>query len=557
MVDFRQWVVVALWGGLLLLLSHSDPEVSPNFFGGFGVSCLLFPVSYSIALGSMSTSTRRIVSVLCLAFLSPACRCPASGARDEAPPVVTLAVVTNLGGTTGPCGCTSKPLGGLARVAAALEKLAVEGPVGLVVVGDTFVEHGDPPGHLFDQERAKSLVIVDILKRLPTLAVLRGSRDLGVLRAAVERRATSLPLFAPAKSAATRERADAAVVNIGGLSVGFLGVPGTAEGHRMSYNARAAVLRRHRAELVVALVPEGGREGRRLAAGFDRIDVAITGGSDRLQPPRVVRGTLVVESADKGQYLGLLRFVRQGQGKWAFNDEGNQERRTLDARSKRLRDELNAFGQGPARQAREQKLAELETRRREFTPPTPKGPYVTWEALPIEQEIEPAAWASALLGDYHRSLCEIAKRATARRDCPQADNPAAQFVGTDQCTECHAEAVRVYQQTAHAQAWQSLKAGSKDCDPTCIGCHSVGYEKPGGYCRLTAAEQFRNVGCESCHGPGHGHAEAPDDKDKRAPWFRRQVPQAVCEQCHTAEHSDLFDYGTYLPRVLGPGHGAP
>ena len=37
----------------------------------------------------------------------------------------------------------------------------------------------------------------------------------------------------------------------------------------------------------------------------------------------------------------------------------------------------------------------------------------------------------------------------------------------------------------------------------------------------------------------------------------RAAPISVCLECHTPEHSDHFDYGVYLPRILGPGHGLP
>ncbi len=31
--------------------------------------------------------------------------------------------------------------------------------------------------------------------------------------------------------------------------------------------------------------------------------------------------------------------------------------------------------------------------------------------------------------------------------------------------------------------------------------------------------------------------------------------QILVTECHNKEHSDLFDYTTYLPQILGPGHG--
>ena len=67
---------------------------------------------------------------------------------------------------------------------------------------------------------------------------------------------------------------------------------------------------------------------------------------------------------------------------------------------------------------------------------------------------------------------------------------------------------------------------------------------------------LRDVQCEVCHGPGSAHIDAASDAARRAT-IRRDAPADVCAGCHTPEHSDHFDYGTYRPRILGPGHGQP
>jgi hypothetical protein len=33
--------------------------------------------------------------------------------------------------------------------------------------------------------------------------------------------------------------------------------------------------------------------------------------------------------------------------------------------------------------------------------------------------------------------------------------------------------------------------------------------------------------------------------------------EATCKHCHTPEHSDLFDYASYVKRLRVPGHGLP
>jgi predicted CXXCH cytochrome family protein len=71
-------------------------------------------------------------------------------------------------------------------------------------------------------------------------------------------------------------------------------------------------------------------------------------------------------------------------------------------------------------------------------------------------------------------------------------------------------------------------------------------------CRVDQVDGRQNVGCENCHGPGSIHVVDGTTKSV----LRPKPGPNVCVGCHTAENSIHFDYATYLPRVLGPGHGA-
>src|SRR5687768_10384802 len=119
---------------------------------------------------------RRLTFVLCLLAA-----CSKKDPRSEPADVITLAVVTGLSGTVAPCGCTSKPLGGVDKLARQIELLREKSPaVGLLVNGDTFVELDDPPAHRFEQERQKAVLLADVFKKLPVLSIVRGPRDLSL-----------------------------------------------------------------------------------------------------------------------------------------------------------------------------------------------------------------------------------------------------------------------------------------------------------------------------------------------------------------------------------------
>lgn len=108
---------------------------------------------------------------------------------------------------------------------------------------------------------------------------------------------------------------------------------------------------------------------------------------------------------------------------------------------------------------------------------------------------------------------------------------AAEFIGVKACTKCHDVQGESWAETAHAKAFNSLKANAKPeekkkakLDPAkdytkdkdCVGCHSTGFGQAGGFAvggEIGGQKQLGAVGCESCHGAGggfrdeHGKAE--------------------------------------------------
>ena len=108
---------------------------------------------------------------------------------------------------------------------------------------------------------------------------------------------------------------------------------------------------------------------------------------------------------------------------------------------------------------------------------------------------------------------------------------AQEFEGVSVCRKCHIDQAEGWAQTSHAKAFESLKPNVKaaakqkgkldpakdyTADAACVGCHTTGFGKPGGYSAATPAPELKNfavVGCESCHGAGskfrveHGSAE--------------------------------------------------
>ena len=176
--------------------------------------------------------------------------------------------------------------------------------------------------------------------------------------------------------------------------------------------------------------------------------------------------------------------------------------------------------------------------------------------LPRDSARGQCRWATQILTGYNKSLCKLTLKAHQELDCPTPESDKDLYAGTETCRGCHAAAYAVYEKTSHSHAWKTLQDKGKDCDVGCIGCHSVGFEKPGGYCRLQDVKPFVNVGCENCHGPAKSHSLNPGDRSQWSSNFTRTPTESTCIGCHNEEHSDQFDFETYLPKVLGPGHQA-
>ncbi len=99
------------------------------------------------------------------------------------------------------------------------------------------------------------------------------------------------------------------------------------------------------------------------------------------------------------------------------------------------------------------------------------------------------------------------------------------FLGSEACGACHEAQFEFWKGQGHAKAFAPLVNERKEhLEPACIECHSVGYG-------LTFVEpekigEWKDAGCESCHGIDHRHAENP----KR--YRLKPVEDSRCWGCH-------------------------
>lgn len=162
-----------------------------------------------------------------------------------------------------------------------------------------------------------------------------------------------------------------------------------------------------------------------------------------------------------------------------------------------------------------------------------------------------------------RSLWNTAAFAALLIVAPASQAAGAGYVGVKTCTKCHDVQGESWAETAHAKAFESLKANSKaeekqkaklnpakdyTGDKDCLGCHSTGFGQSGGFAaggEPGGQKQLGSVGCESCHGAGgnyrdeHSKAEKKLKKDGQATPRKSLVAsgqnfdyEKACASCH-------------------------
>lgn len=170
------------------------------------------------------------------------------------------------------------------------------------------------------------------------------------------------------------------------------------------------------------------------------------------------------------------------------------------------------------------------------------------------------------------------------------------YIGSEGCAKCHPAEHEVWKKTAHSHAMDALekvarRPALRQYDGECVVCHTVGLGYKSGYRNELATPALKHVGCESCHGPGSGHAANPKDATfltLQSPWRKnptdrlpspatleamarlapaeranvalkpseRQMIRSVtqmCTSCHDSENDPNFDLHSYWPKVY---HGA-
>jgi Cytochrome c554 and c-prime len=175
-----------------------------------------------------------------------------------------------------------------------------------------------------------------------------------------------------------------------------------------------------------------------------------------------------------------------------------------------------------------------------------KGDVRQWQhtVIPLSQSVPDAPRMDAWYDEYNAAVEQnYLKRVEIRK---QHESGASDFAGEAKCKACHPVQHEVWRQSEHAGAYEHLESVNKAYDPECVACHTVGFNKPGGFLDKLITPQLAGVQCESCHGPGRAHAQSAGRQPLAS---RRWTKERMCAQCHVKSHSPSFSIDTYWPKI--------
>lgn len=441
-------------------------------------------------------------------LLVAAVGCARARPGPAGPPDLTILYAADLRGAVA---SPPRVAGGLARRATSVDRVRLSARALVQVdAGDIAPGAEDDPGLADAAAReARARLALRAYRRMGVDAVAVGERDLALgaakWRALCEE--AKLPVVAANVVGPDGQLVFPAyrIVRAGDTSVGVLGLleaspqgwtapPGVTVTDPMAA-ARAAVqsLRGQGARVIVGLFHvAGGASRAREIAETAGVDLVVLGHGGEPTPPRVVR------ASPRGADLGRVD-VRAGGGG-----------------PPRLEDRLLAVG------------ADV---------PEQRGVY-----LLVRVASKPIA------ATFAESVAAMKAAGTSS----YGENWT--FGSTALCSGCHAAQAAQWETTDHAHAFATLEKAGRSRDPACMGCHFTGFLLPGGAQNFESAAQFREVGCETCHGPSVAHVASTDKRTGTS----RAVDPTVCLGCHTPDQNlGPFVVAAAMHEIVGPGHGLP
>ncbi|MFP3982773.1 MAG: UshA-like (seleno)protein [Desulfurivibrionaceae bacterium] len=304
---------------------------------------------------------------------------------------------------------------------------------------------------------------------------------------------------------------------------------------------------RDKCDLIVLLSNLKEKENQKISSQYPEIKIIIQSGQGKENlKPHLYNNTLICQTADQGKYLGEMEITWDSSGKWSrpespdllLNKKSELDRLKWQLKSMRKKgDPKEVYRNRPEMLNR---FHDLQKRRKSLNKEISRL-QESKEQKKRKAEWDNTFWAlsdkvaedrdtAELINKIKSQKTELARQVKTTHDLPD-------YSGSKSCRKCHRQIFTAWSKTPHAKAWSTLKEKKENYNPKCLSCHVTGFSEEPGMQALSLPASLRNVGCESCHGPGSRHAEDPGTAN-----IDRRPTAGICLKCHQPEHDDSFNF---------------
>lgn len=369
--------------------------------------------------------------------------------RDSGKENLSLIFSHNINGELEPCGCRHHPLGGLSQVSGFLHQNKEKSINFYVDTGDTFFPSSKIPASLEKSFKYTASTLADSLDQLGLKYMVPGDQDfaagLNFLDNIAKKHSFSF-LISNLKKKVKLKHQKIALHAFGNREFIFIGLinPSIMNQYQNLFEDPVISITRifkqnpeYKKKEVILLSHMGMNEDKLVAKKFPFIKWIIGAHSQSfLKEPTTVAETKIVQVLSRNHYLGKIDF--KANLKMADQFEIIEMRQKWE---KELKD--NPF-------------------------------------IPIVQ-------------NYRTELNKIQQSEQENLLVDQTDKTVYKLPTAASCISCHSEQSKFWQKTAHSLAFQTLRDNKADANPSCVGCHSLGYQKENGFISATNIVQFEKT----------------------------------------------------------------
>lgn len=169
--------------------------------------------------------------------------------------------------------------------------------------------------------------------------------------------------------------------------------------------------------------------------------------------------------------------------------------------------------------------------------------------IPLPPMMQESPVLAEIVDKSQLRLMEFYRRQA--EESPPVAEPSI-FAGAGACRECHDEAFRVWEASAHAHAVDSLSNNLNQYNPDCLPCHVTAFEVDRGFSNMLRTPELANIQCEACHSAALEHSKDPENLYPGIGILQqtgRTIRPSFCLRCHDQDNSPAFDYDLYWPKI--------